>query len=100
MQTCLVPLTGYRAMDESDDEELMLLLELLSDDEYPVTEVLQYTEYHDMQDWEDGTGRWDRKPYSARHALVAHTGPQISLNRAYPAYFRLRYDLLNHLLLK
>lgn len=33
VQTCLVPLTGYRAMDERDDEELMLLMELLSGDE-------------------------------------------------------------------
>ena len=57
-----------------------------------MTEVLQYTEYHDMQDWEDGTGRWNRKgtPHDKRWW---HTQAHKLLSRTFSAYFRLRYDL-------
>lgn len=81
-------------MMELDDADLVLLVELLEDEEDdPTMEQLRGADYHDIQDWQDGTGRWDRKgiPHDKRlWRKEAHKLP----SRTFSSWFRPECRLL------
>ncbi|CAB1106548.1 unnamed protein product [Ectocarpus sp. CCAP 1310/34] len=77
---------------DSDVEDLLIIDELLSDDEGLLTKELKRGATQDnLDDWFDGTGRWDRKgvPHEKRcWNKKAHRTPSATFR----SWFRCRWE--------